>query len=88
LCRLAACIFQIAAPVAATLGRAGEAQTRGERGRLPPRAREAAPDYDIHHLYQEWVSWWRDSRFAGIDQTRTQRFPASAVSGYERAPLR
>jgi hypothetical protein len=25
------------------------------------RARKAAPGYDIHGLYQEWVGWWRDS---------------------------
>ena len=50
------------------------------------KARKAAPGYDIHGLFHEWVSWWRDSGSPELTS------PDAAFSNFcrkrhERAPL-
>jgi hypothetical protein len=51
------------------------------------RARQAAPGYDIQGLYQEWVSWWRDSGSPELTSPDAA-FVSFCRKRHERAPLR
>ena len=50
------------------------------------RARKAAPGYDIHGLYHEWVGWWRDSGSPELTSPDAA-FSAFCRKRHERAPL-
>jgi hypothetical protein len=50
-------------------------------------ARKAAPGYDIHGLYHEWVSWWRDSGCPELTNS-DKAFIGFCRTRHERAPLR
>jgi plasmid replication initiation protein len=49
-------------------------------------ARQAAPRYDIHALYHEWVSWWRDSGCPELTSPDAA-FSSFCRKRHERAPL-
>lgn len=51
------------------------------------KARQAAPGYDIHGLYHEWVSWWRDSGSPELTNP-DKAFIGFCRTRHERAPLR
>jgi hypothetical protein len=55
-----------------------------EQGLL--RARAAAPRYDIHGLYQEWVAWWHDSGSPEL-MSADAAFISFCRKRYERAPI-
>ncbi len=50
------------------------------------KARKAAPRYDIHRLYHEWVSWWRDSGSPDL-KSPDAAFVNFCRKRYERAPI-
>lgn len=50
------------------------------------RARAAAPGYDIHGLYHEWVSWWRDSGSPEL-KSPDAAFISFCRKRHERAPI-
>lgn len=50
-------------------------------------ARKAAPGYDIHGLFHEWVSWWRDSGCPELTSPDAA-FTSFCRKRHERAPLR
>jgi hypothetical protein len=49
-------------------------------------ARKAAPGYDIHGLFHEWVSWWRDSGSPELTSPDAA-FSSFCRKRHERAPL-
>lgn len=51
------------------------------------KARHAAPGYDIHGLFQEWVSWWRESGCPELTSPEAA-FVSFCRKRHERAPLR
>ncbi len=50
------------------------------------KARAAAPGYDIHGLFHEWVSWWRDSGSPEL-KSPDAAFISFCRRRHERAPL-
>lgn len=50
------------------------------------KARKAAPGYDIHGLYHEWVSWWRDSGSPDLTSPDAA-FVSFCRKRHERAPI-
>lgn len=50
------------------------------------KARKAAPGYDIHGLYHEWVSWWRDSGSPEL-KSPDAAFISFCRKRHERAPV-
>lgn len=50
------------------------------------RARKAAPGYDIHALFQEWVGWWRDSGSPELNSPDAA-FSSFCRKRHERAPI-
>ncbi len=50
------------------------------------KARAAAPGYDIHGLYHDWVSWWRDSGTPEL-KSPDAAFINFCKRRHERAPL-
>ena len=51
------------------------------------KARAAAPGYDIHGLFQEWVCWWRDSGSPEL-KSPDAAFISFCRKRHERAPIR
>ncbi len=49
-------------------------------------ARAAAPGYDIHGLFHEWVSWWRDSGSPAL-KSPDAAFISFCRKRHERAPI-
>lgn len=49
-------------------------------------ARRAAPGYDIHSLYHEWVGWWRDSGSPELTSPDAA-FTSFCRKRHERAPI-
>ena len=50
------------------------------------KARSAAPGYDIHGLFHEWVSWWRDSGSPEL-KSPDAAFISFCRKRHERSPL-
>ena len=50
------------------------------------KARSAAPGYDIHGLFHEWVSWWRDSGSPEL-KSPDAAFISFCRKRHERAPI-
>jgi plasmid replication initiation protein len=50
------------------------------------RARDAAPGYDVHGLFHEWVGWWRDSGSPAL-KSPDAAFINFCRKRHERAPI-
>ena len=51
------------------------------------KARMAAPGYDVHGLFQDWVGWWRDKGSPEL-KSPDAAFISFCKKRHERAPLR